>query len=76
MTDTQNKLSRVIPSIDLAAALKHDRRIATQEGFKRVAQRADDNLKWLDQAIAEAHTQRVSNGGWVQVSIVVEAVEP
>lgn len=76
MTNTQTRLSRPIPSTDLSAALKHDRRIATQEGFTRVAQRADDNLQWLDQAIAEAHTQLVSNGGWVQVSIVVEAVEP
>ncbi len=75
MKDTQNRLSRPIPSIDLAAALKHDRRIATQEGFTRVAERADDNLKWLDQAIEEAQTRLTSNGAWVQVSIVVEVVE-
>jgi hypothetical protein len=75
MQDTQNKLSRAIPSIDLAAAFKHDRRIATQEGFKKVAERADENLKWLDLAIAEAHTQ-LGHTGWVQVSIVVEVVEP
>ena len=76
MTNIQTKLSRVIPSIDLEAALKHDRRIATQEGFTRVAERADDNLKWLDQATEEAQTRLTSNGGWVQVSIVVEVVEP
>ena len=75
MTDTQAKLSRVIPSIDLSAALKHDRRIATQEGFTRVAERAKDNLQWLDQAIEIAHTQ-LGNTGWVRVSIVVEVVEP
>ena len=75
MTNIQTKLSRVIPSIDLEAALKHDRRIATQEGFKRVAERADDNLKWLQQAIEVAQTQLAHNGSWVQVSIVVETVE-
>lgn len=75
MSNTEHIQSRVIPSIDLAAALKHDRRIATQEGFTRVAERADDNLKWLDQAIEEAQTRLTSNGAWVQVSIVVEVVE-
>lgn len=75
MSDTHNSESRVIPSIDLEAALKHDARIATQEGFTRVAQRAIENLNWLQRATAEMHAQVVENGGWVEVSIVVKAVE-
>ena len=76
MKDTQTSESRVIPSIDLQAALEHDYRIATREGFTRVAERAIENFKWLQRATAEMHAQTVENGGWVQVSIVVEVVEP
>lgn len=75
MSNTEHIKSRVIPSIDLEAALKHDHRIATKEGFTKVAQRAIDNLQWLQQAMQELHTQVVENGGHVEVSIVVKGVE-
>jgi hypothetical protein len=75
MSNTEHINSRVVPSIDLEAALKHDAHIATREGFTRVAQRAFENLKWLQQATAEMHAHVVENGGYIEVSIVVKAVE-
>lgn len=75
MSKTEHIKSRVIPSTDLEAALKHDYRIATQEGFTRVAERAAENLKWLEQAREELLTEVIDGGGWVEVSIVVKAVE-
>ena len=75
MSTTEHIKSRVIPSIDLEAALKHDARIATKEGFTKVAERAIENLQWLQQAMQELHTEVAENGGWVEVSITVKAVE-
>jgi len=75
MSNTEHIKSRAIPSIDLEAAIKHDHRIATQEGFTKVAERAAENLKWLQQAMEELRTEVIDGGGWIEVSIVVKAVE-
>lgn len=76
MSNIEHIKSRQISSMDLRAALVHDRHIADDEGFPRVAQRAADNLQWLDEATTEIHDLVKDDGGWYEVSIVVKGVKP
>jgi hypothetical protein len=64
---TQSK-HRLVPSMDLIAALQHDRRIAKAEGFNRVAQRATDHIEWLEATLDE---MAKINGGEVNLKVEI-----
>lgn len=57
-----------IPLIDLRAALRHDLRHATDEGFVTVAARAKAVLQQIDEAL-EGH------GTFVSASIVIASAQ-
>jgi len=48
--------------------LRHDRRIAKAEGFNKVAQRADENIEWLEATIDELAKM---NGGDVNLKVEI-----
>jgi len=57
-----------IPLVDLQAALRHDMRVATDEGFPNVAARAKAVLLEIDKVL-EAH------GTFVSASIVIASAQ-
>lgn len=65
--------TRRVNSQDLKAGFGHDERIAREERFHGVADRANANAKWLDETMQEAH-QLVSdwNGYAHDMRVVVE----
>ena len=68
-TPTTILQSRIgIPLVDLRAALRHDMRIATDEGFTLVAARAKAVLLEIDEVV-EAH------GTFVSASIVITSAQ-
>ena len=65
---TTFRRNRLVPSIDLIAAMRHDRRIAKAEGFNKVAQRADENIEWLEATLDEMAKM---NGGDVNLKVEI-----
>jgi hypothetical protein len=57
-----------VDGADLRAGFEHDGRIARSEGFHKVADRAEANNKWLDDALREAFNIRDAAKPWLDSS--------
>lgn len=71
MSKTTQSKHRLVPSMDLIAALRHDRRIAKAEGFNSVAQRAEENIEWLEATLEELGQL---NGGDVNLQVEISVI--